>query len=130
MYNLAKRRKSECMSVKDLINELEKENPDAEITCCGDNYVYLHVENDQSVVTIDCEDLDEAYDWETEEILDEWWNIPSIEKVEAWMTRERMQELLRETIDKLCQVSLKDKSTILSELGITEEEQKIIYKEN
>lgn len=62
MYDIYKRRKRLKLKVKDLIKELEKENPEAQITICGDDYVCIHVERDNSVVTLDNEDLDDCYE--------------------------------------------------------------------
>ena len=41
---------------------MEKENPEAQITICGDDYVCIHVARDNSVVTLDNEDLDDCYE--------------------------------------------------------------------
>lgn len=62
MFDVARRRHFESITVKDLIVELSKMPQDAEVLCCGDNYMWLHVEDDETVVCIDVEDLEECYD--------------------------------------------------------------------
>lgn len=49
------------ITVGRLVEQLSKLPQDAELTICGDSYVYIHVEKDGSAVNIDCEDLDEEY---------------------------------------------------------------------
>lgn len=57
MYDIKKYRYSKNLKVKDLIYELSKENPEACVTICGDNYIHIHCEEDGSIVTLDNEDL-------------------------------------------------------------------------
>lgn len=61
MYDVARRKKFEGVTVRDLIEELSKMPQDAEVLCCGDDYIWLHVEDDDSTVCIDVEDLEENY---------------------------------------------------------------------
>lgn len=123
MYNALKRRKSNNLTVKDVIAELEKENPDAEFTCCGDNYVTIHVEDDQSVVTVDCEDLDEAYDFDKEGMTDKWYNIPCIAGTKSWIKRERMHRLILQLLNECCtNKTHSEKYIFLEGLGCSKEE--------
>ena len=62
LYDIKRRKELSGMTVKDVIAELSKMPSDAVITCCGDSYVWLHVEQDSSVVCIDNESLDDCYD--------------------------------------------------------------------
>ena len=62
MYDCTKRKSLRDCTVDDLIAELTKLPHDTKVLCCGDDIVYIHVEKDLSVVSIDTEDLDECYD--------------------------------------------------------------------
>ena len=55
------------ITVNDMIVELAKLPSDAVVVCCGDSNVWLHVEQDNSVVCIDAESLDDCYDSDLEE---------------------------------------------------------------
>ena len=61
MYDVNKRKNLSGMNVGELINELNKLPKDAKVLCCGDDYLYLHVEKDDSVICIDTEDLEDLY---------------------------------------------------------------------
>lgn len=50
------------LTVKDLIEALKEYPEDAVVDICGDNYCYIHVEENDSVVNIDNEDLEECYE--------------------------------------------------------------------
>ena len=41
------------ITVKDLINQLETINPEAKVAICGDSKLYIHVTEDESVVSLD-----------------------------------------------------------------------------
>ena len=62
MYDYKKLRTDYRITVEDLITELKKENPKAEIVICGDDRIYIHVEKDGSVVNLDTESLSDEYD--------------------------------------------------------------------
>lgn len=80
-YNFDKIRQGYNISIKDLINELEKLNPQANITICGDPKIYIHVADDDSVVTLDSEvDEDWYYDQDGNGYFDEE-NIPIIKPI-------------------------------------------------
>ena len=65
MYDIKRRKEISGMTVKDIISELAKLPSDAVAICCGDDNVWIHVEQDNSVVCIDAESLDDCYnnDW-------------------------------------------------------------------
>ena len=62
MYDYKKLRTNYRITVEDLIKELKKENPKAEIVICGDDRIYIHVEKDGSIVNLDAESLSDEYD--------------------------------------------------------------------
>lgn len=62
MYDIKRRKEISGMTVKDIISELAKLPSDAVVICCGDGNVWVHVEQDNSVVCIDAESLDDCYD--------------------------------------------------------------------
>ena len=57
MYDLTKMKTGLNVKCKDLAKELMK-YPEAEIAICGDSWVYLHVEQDGSIINLDNEDLE------------------------------------------------------------------------
>lgn len=61
MYDINKRKEFQGATVQEIINILSKLNPEAEFLCDGDNYFYLHVEEDDSVVNLDSSSLDSIY---------------------------------------------------------------------
>lgn len=62
MYDKEQLVQSLSPTVKELIAALQKVNPDAKVTVCGDDYCFIHVEEDNSVVNLDNEPLDECYE--------------------------------------------------------------------
>jgi hypothetical protein len=61
-YDINKRREIDCpITVGEFIRILQGLNPSAEILCDGDQYFFIHVEADDSVVSIDSSGLDEEY---------------------------------------------------------------------
>ena len=62
MYNPEKRKGYNKVKVKDMINILQELPPEAGICICGDSYVFIHVEEDNSLVNIDNEELSENYE--------------------------------------------------------------------
>lgn len=59
MYDMKRTVSRYCLTVKDLIDELSKFPQDAELLICGDAYCSIYVEQDNSVVNIDCDLLEE-----------------------------------------------------------------------
>lgn len=60
MYDITKRKQ---FSTVGELKELLKNIPDeTQIMVTGDNYCWFHIEDDESVVCLDVEELDEAYE--------------------------------------------------------------------
>ena len=74
MYDINKRIKILNATVGDVIDELSKLPRNAHFCCCGEDRMYIHVETDNSVVSIDTEDLDEDYVDDPETNPDDYWN--------------------------------------------------------
>ena len=64
MYNINKRK--EFNTVGDLKELLSTIADGTKIVICGDDYCWFHIEEDETVVCLDCEDLDECYENEEE----------------------------------------------------------------
>lgn len=64
MYNINKRKQFE--TVGDLKKLLASIPDETKVVICGDDYCWFHIEEDESVVCLDCEDLDECYEIEEE----------------------------------------------------------------
>ena len=65
MYNINKRK--QFNTVGDLKKLLAGIPDETKIVICGDDYCWFHIEEDESVICLDCEDLDDCY--ETEEVI-------------------------------------------------------------
>ena len=50
------------LTVGQLVDILQGLPQDAEIVICGDDYCYIHVESDGSVVNLDNNSLEDCYD--------------------------------------------------------------------
>ena len=118
MYNAEKRRQIEFPKVKDIINNLETQNPDAVFLLCGDNYpVYIHVEQDDSVVSVDNCSLSDMEEYDNVDIV-----IP-IQPVQFHVKKDRLENLLYNSLDLLSkyytfnEICSEDKG-----IGITKEE--------
>lgn len=61
MYDIERRKELTGRTVFDLIVALSEMPPDAMVSCCGDSNVWLHVEDDDSLVCVDVESLDDTY---------------------------------------------------------------------
>ena len=61
MYDINKRKCLRNATIGDIINELSALPKDVKILCCGESDLYIHVEKDNSTVSIDTEDLDDEY---------------------------------------------------------------------
>jgi hypothetical protein len=62
MYNINRRKK--FSTVGDLKKLLANVSDETEVVICGDSCCWFHIEEDESVICLDCEDLDECYDEE------------------------------------------------------------------
>lgn len=62
MYNINKRKQFNTVGeLKELLKDIPSET---KIVITGDDYCWFHIEGDESVVCLDCEDLDDCYDEE------------------------------------------------------------------
>ena len=64
MYNINKRKQFE--TVGDLKKLLAEVSDEVQIVITGDSYCWFHIEEDESVVCLDCEDLEDCYEIEEE----------------------------------------------------------------
>lgn len=62
MYDKQQFQSYSKITVGQLAQQLKALPQDAQILICGDEYCYIHVESDGSVVNLDNEDLEECYD--------------------------------------------------------------------
>lgn len=62
MYDINKRREMKDATVKDVKEILEGLPDDAKVYFNGDNYGYIHIEDDNSVISFDDSSLDDMYD--------------------------------------------------------------------
>ena len=70
MYDKNQKRDLSIITVEILIKMLKPLPQDAKILICGDDYCYIHVESDGTIVNIDNEPLDDCYD-EDIDLLDD-----------------------------------------------------------
>ena len=73
MYDINKRKKMLNVTVGELIEHLQTLPKEAKVTFCGDLRGYVHVEKDDSVVTLDYSDLDEDYIEDDETAYEAYW---------------------------------------------------------
>lgn len=60
-YNEKKFRMGYKIKNKDLIRELQKLNPNAQICCCGSDTITINVHQDESLISLDYEFISDAY---------------------------------------------------------------------
>ena len=61
MYDINKRKELKNAKVKDILEILKELPEDADVYFNGDNYGYIHIEKDSSVVSFDDSDLYDDY---------------------------------------------------------------------
>ena len=61
MYDINKRKELKNAKVKDILEILKELPEDTEVYFNGDNYGYIHIEKDSSVVSFDDSDLYDDY---------------------------------------------------------------------
>lgn len=66
MFKLNKRRRGNELKIKDIVNELLKEDQEAKFSVMGEEKFYIHVDEDpccreKDIITFDTEDLDDEY---------------------------------------------------------------------
>lgn len=66
MYDPKLERAFKSAKVRELIEALLTLPPDAQIECDGDEWFWLHVEKDRSVVNIDSTELEDEYEVDDE----------------------------------------------------------------
>ena len=66
MYDPKLKRAFKSAKVRELIEALQALPPDAQIVCDGDEWFWLHVEKDRSVVNIDSTEMEDEYEVENE----------------------------------------------------------------
>jgi hypothetical protein len=64
MYDPKLKRAFKSAKVRELIEALQAMPPDTQILCDGDEWFWLHVEKDRSVVNIDSTELEDEYEVE------------------------------------------------------------------
>ncbi|MCM1215965.1 MAG: hypothetical protein NC548_15770 [Lachnospiraceae bacterium] len=62
MYDIDKRREMKDATVKEVMEILKELPEDAKVHFNGDNYGYIHIEADNSVISFDDSSLDDLYD--------------------------------------------------------------------
>ena len=62
MYNIEKRK--QFKTVGDLKKLLENISDETQIVVTGDDYCWFHIEEDESVICLDVEELDDVYEEE------------------------------------------------------------------
>ena len=72
MFNKEKRANLTCKTVKDLIEVLQTAPQNAELNCYGDNYIWVHIDDEYKIVNIDIEDLENYYIEETIITTERW----------------------------------------------------------
>ena len=70
MFDSTKIRKGNCIKNRDLISELQKEDPEAMVSICGANEIFIHVDTENNIIVLDNEDLHDDYeeDFDSSEI--------------------------------------------------------------
>ena len=66
MYDLKSRVECKDFTVGELIDYLKGLKPDTKVLFNGDNYGFIHVEEDCSCISFDDNGLDGLYDWKQE----------------------------------------------------------------
>lgn len=93
MFDIDKKRQFNKATVKEVIQELEKLNPEAEFCVIGDNHFFIHVETDGTVVTLDTEEMTDEY--ENTKLEDELESIVvSFDNIQETVTFQKNKELL------------------------------------
>lgn len=62
MYDLSKRQEMRNVEVWEVIELLQKLPKNSKVLFNGDNYGYVHIEADESVISFDNSSLDEDYE--------------------------------------------------------------------
>lgn len=90
MYDIKRLVHGNHVTVGEVIEQLEKLPRNAVFTCCGDEYLFIHVEEDGSVVTLDNEILCETGAY-PEEVLDQFPNDNEVPVFGSSLHRDMVQ---------------------------------------
>ena len=90
MYDIKKLVHGNHVTVEEVIEQLKKLPQKAVFTCCGDEYLFIHVEEDGSVVTLDNEILCETGAY-PEEVLDVFPNDDEVPRFGGSLHRNMVQ---------------------------------------
>ena len=66
MYDINKRKELKNAKVKDILEILKELPEDADVYFNGDNYGYIHIEKDSSIISFDDSSLDDDYFYDDE----------------------------------------------------------------
>lgn len=91
MYDINKRKELKNAKVKDILEILKELPEDAEVYFNGDNYGYIHIEKDSSVISFDDSDLYDEYYYD-EQIKDDDLDEKQSEYKEFMERMKRMYE--------------------------------------
>lgn len=93
------------LSVKDLIYELSKENPDALVFIGGNCITHIHVEENNSVVSLDSENLSDSYgenfDPDSKRIITQNRAISMLETITENLVLDQGEDRIRESYKDL-----------------------------
>ena len=98
MYDISKRICLDNPTVEELIQKLSELPKEAKILCCGESVVYIHVERDNTVVSIDTEELDDEYIDDPETSPEEYWDLVS-------QAEQKLSESVNEYLKDISDVS-------------------------
>lgn len=90
MYDIKKLVHGNHVTVEEVIEQLKKLPQKAVFTCCGDEYLFIHVEEDGSVVTLDNEILCEVGAY-PDDILDVFPNDNEVPRFGGSLHRNMIQ---------------------------------------
>ena len=91
MYDINKRKELKNAKVKDILEILKELPEDADVYFNGDNYGYIHIEKDSSVISFDDSDLYDEYYYD-EQIKDDNLDEKQSEYKEFMERMKRMYE--------------------------------------
>lgn len=93
------------LSVKDLVYELSKENPDALVFIGGNCITHIHVEENNSVVSLDSENLSDSYgenfDPNSQRIITQIRAIDMLETITENLVLDQGEDRIRESYKDL-----------------------------
>lgn len=126
MFDINKRKRIDTPKVKDLISVLDTLNPEGNIIVDGLDSFFIHISEDDNLVSLDLSDMDAEYEEDfklkNKKFKRKYWaEYLEPEKYNNHLSRKRCLELLKLIKDKL-------EPEYLISLGFTEEELNYIEK--